>query len=280
MNLRSLVVYLDGTTRCDVRTQLAARVAAAHGCHLVGVAPIGPLELDATPSAAARFLDEATHAREVALHRAAEWTEQFIHRCHALGVLSVVADIYQGDPATVLLHHAHCADAAVIGQADPASPTFRDERRFVEQVLLHNARPTLLVPHAGQPGDIAETVLVAWDDSRASARATADAIPWLRRAAQVHLIAWRRSDELAEAAVHERLLAVQRWLAQHGVNALARVQTTRVPIGEALLQEAAAIGADLVVMGTYGHSRWSERLLGGVTRTALASSPVPLLMSH
>lgn len=280
MNFRSLLVFLDGSARCDERTRLAARFAAAHDGHLIGIAPTGRVELPTGLGAASRHIDDAEAARDEALRRANERVERFRARCRAEGGASIEASVHEGEPLPVVLHHAHCADVVVIGQADPAGPSPRDDSRFVEQVLLHNARPTLIVPHAGRFDAVGTTVLVAWDDSRASARATADALPLLRHADRVHLRVWRHKGDAAESLFRERLQAVHRWLMWHGVAADVAAHCVTTPIGDAILDTAAELGADLVVMGTYGHSRWTERIVGGATRTALARSPVPLLMAH
>ena len=66
----------------------------------------------------------------------------------------------------------------------------------------------------------------------------------------------------------------------HGVTARARSETCDGRIAEAILSTAATLNADLVVMGAYGHARWSERILGGATRGLLSSMTVPVLMSH
>jgi nucleotide-binding universal stress UspA family protein len=280
MNLRSLLVVLDGDARCDARVHLAARFGATHASHLLGVAPAGPIELRSGLGAASRHIDDAAAARAESLRRANECVQHFRDCCRAEGVTSVEAGVYEGEKAAVVLHHAHCADLTVIGQADPASPSHREDKRFVEQVLLHNARPTLVVPCAGDFTAVGVNVLVAWDDSRGSARAAADALPLLRQARQVRLQVWCREGEAAEGPIRERLASVRRWLTRQGVNADIRVETTDAPVGDAILATATDLGADLIVMGTYGHSRWTERIVGGATRTALARSAVPLLMSH
>jgi nucleotide-binding universal stress UspA family protein len=74
--------------------------------------------------------------------------------------------------------------------------------------------------------------------------------------------------------------AVQRWLAWHGVDAQVRQVTIDRDVGTALLSHAVDLGADLIVMGAYGHARWAERVLGGATRTLLENMTVPVLMSH
>jgi len=280
VNLRSLLVFLDSDARCDARIHLAARFAAAHDSRLVGVAPTGLVELSQALGAASRTLDDAAAARADMLQRASDCAEHFLGRCRAEGVASVEAGVHEGDKAAVVLLHAHCADVTVIGQADPASLSPREDKRFIEQVLLRNARPTLVVPHLGRFDVVGENVLVAWDDSRGSARAAADALPLLRHAGQVHVRTWHRQGASAEDQMRERLEAVQGWLTWEGVSAEARVEATDAAIGDAILDTAAELGADLIVMGVYGHSRWTERIVGGATRTVLTRSPVPLLMSH
>jgi nucleotide-binding universal stress UspA family protein len=70
-------------------------------------------------------------------------------------------------------------------------------------------------------------------------------------------------------------------LARHGVKAqIERTVSAGIPVGEVLLSRVADLGADLIVMGAYGHSRAREVLLGGATRSVLRSMTVPILMSH
>jgi nucleotide-binding universal stress UspA family protein len=70
-------------------------------------------------------------------------------------------------------------------------------------------------------------------------------------------------------------------LARHGVKAeIEHTVSADLPVGEVLLSRAADLGADLLVMGSYGHSRARELLLGGATRTLLRSMTIPVLMSH
>jgi nucleotide-binding universal stress UspA family protein len=280
MNFRSLLVVLDADARCDARTALAARFAASHDAHLIGIAATGVVELPAAIATASRQLDEAAATREAALQLAEQQVERFLARCRSLEAESVEAHVHEGDRLAVVLHHAHCADLVVVGQADPHGGTHREQDRFVEQLVLANARPTLIVPHAGHFDTIDNKVLIAWDDSHGCARAVADALPLLRHARQVHLVSCRREGEGNDQLVHDRLGTVRRWLMWQGVSATVEVVTTAAPVGEAIHRQALDRNADLVVMGAYGHSRWTQRLLGGATRTALSRSPVPLLVSH
>ena len=280
MGFRSLLVVLDNDARCDARVHLAVGLAVAHGSHLIGLAPTGRIELPSTLGAASRCIDDAAAVRDALLLHADACVARFLATCRAAGVASVETGVHEGEKAAVVLHHAHCADLTVIGQADPAGPSHRDDSRFVERVLLHNAGPTLVVPHAGHFDSVGANVLVAWDDSCGASRAAAAALPLLRHAKQVHVRAWRREGEAPESPIRERLQTVRRWLLRQGVVADVQVETTHAAVGDAISEKAARLGADLIVMGSYGHSRWAERLLGGATRSALARSSLPLLMSH
>ena len=280
MNYLSLLVALDGERACDERVHFAARFAAAHGSHLIGVASAGHIELPSGLGAAARYIEAADDAKAEAIQDANQWVERFQAICLAEGVASLEAGVHEGDLATTVLHHSHCADIAIIGQADPASAFYRDASRLVENVVLHNARPTMVIPCLGQFETIGDKMLVAWDDSHGSARAVADALPLLRHASRVHLRVWRRTGEAAERLIQDRLERVQCWMTRQGVACDAQVEVTHAHIGDAILDKAAGLDVDLIVMGSYGHSPWTERIVGGVTRTALARSPVPLLMSH
>ena len=71
------------------------------------------------------------------------------------------------------------------------------------------------------------------------------------------------------------------WLGRHGVKVTVQSDTaTATDIGNVILSRAADAAADLVVMGIYGHSRMREFVLGGASRTLLASMTVPLLIAH
>lgn len=145
---------------------------------------------------------------------------------------------------------------------------------FVPHVLVGSGRPTLVVPSEGQADPMGGTILVAWKETRESARAVAAALPWLRRAHTVHLACY---DEGSRRNLHR----LQRQLDAQGVRAkLHQGSHDDREVGKHLLSLAADLRADLLVMGCYGHSRSFEWVLGGATRTILHSTTVPVLMAH
>ena len=280
MTYRSLLVHLDQDPLCAARSQAAMRLARALDCHLVGVAPTGLIDLPVSAHAAASLADFAALAWDTLRDQAERATDRFRDACRAAGVTSCEAVVDESAQAPSLVRHAHCSDLTLLTQANPASASYRSERDVVEQVLLYSARPTLILPYAGRFDSIGTKVMVAWDDSRESARAVSDALPLLRLAEQVLVVSWNEAGAIDDKTLRPRLEALHRWLMWQGVSAEVRVESTGIGIAQAMLSRAADLSTDLIVMGAYGHARWTERVLGGATRGLLASMTVPVLMSH
>ena len=280
MTYRSLLVFLDQDTHCTARTQAAIGLAKRLGCHLVGLAPTGLVDYPSTPEAAATLGNFAALAWDALREQAERVADRFRDACHAAGLKSFEAVIDESDKAQSLVRHAHCSDLTVLSQADPGSADHPSVQAVVEQVVLHSARPTLIAPYAGSFEHPGTTAMVAWDDSREAARAVSDALPLLRRAERVQVVSWNEKGAPRDAQLRARLDALHRWLMWQGVRAEVGVETTGIGIAEAMLSRAADLGADLIVMGAYGHARWAERMLGGATRGLLAAMTVPVLMSH
>jgi nucleotide-binding universal stress UspA family protein len=283
MTYRSLLVHLGHDPHHGVRTRAAIRLAQRMGAHLVGLAPTGQVEMPLAIEPAASLGNLGTLVWEAMQEQARLAAERFSEACAQAGLHSCEAVVDEQDPARSLVRHAHCSDLCIVSQADPASPGFREQQRLVEEVLLHSARPTLVLPCVDALagfGQAAGTALVAWDDSREAARAVADALPMLRLASQVQVIRWLESDEDDAEALAARLLPLQRWLMWQGVSAEVHGERTEIGVADAILSRAADLGAELLVMGGYGHTRLTERIFGGATRGLLASMTLPVLMSH
>ncbi|SMC63606.1 Nucleotide-binding universal stress protein, UspA family [Fulvimarina manganoxydans] len=149
----------------------------------------------------------------------------------------------------------------------------------LEGVLFNAGSAALIVPkEAAELGEL-ETVLIAWRDTPECARAIAAALPLLQRASQVVLvsIAENGSDEERH---REPAADTARHLARHGVNVEVRHVPRWKHPAEGILDQAQIVGAGLIVLGAYGHSRLREMILGGVTRELLETSRLPLFMVH
>jgi nucleotide-binding universal stress UspA family protein len=171
---------------------------------------------------------------------------------------------------------ARYAELAVIG-----GPLTGLKQRLFEGVLFGSGRPLLVIPPDWTAGAIGRSVAIAWNGGREAARAVAAATPLLERADKVTILAVAdEADALARASPE----ALAAHLGRCGLAAEARVveQHGRAR-AEALIEECSKLGADLVVMGGYGHARLQEIVFGGVTRALIGDAtapPLPLLMAH
>jgi nucleotide-binding universal stress UspA family protein len=143
-------------------------------------------------------------------------------------------------------------------------------------VIFESGRPAILYPDRPFAGRI-DHVAVAWDGSRAAARALGDAALFIAAASRVSII-YALDEKPIEQDPGKRLFDS---LAARGVKAEAcPIHIGSQPIGEALQSKAVELQADLMVMGGYGHSRMREFILGGATADVLAAPLLPVLMSH
>ena len=280
MTYRNLLVLLDHDPLCAARVQVAMALAKRLDCHLVGVAPTGVIDLAVSGQAAASLTNFAAIAWDTLRDHAEQATDRFRDECRAAGVKSSEAVIDESDKASSIVRHAHCSDLTVLTQADPGAIGHRQAQALVEQVVLNSARPTLILPYTGRFETVGTHVMVAWDESREAARALSDALPLLRLASRVQVVSWSEPGEKSDETLRLQLDALSHWLVRHGVRADLYVEACTIDIADAMLSRAADLDIDLIVMGAYGHARWTERVMGGATRGLLATMTVPVLMSH
>ena len=182
---------------------------------------------------------------------------------HAFGPIAFVGD------------HARLHDMVIAG-VDRS--IFLSERKVVEHVLFEAGRPVVVVPSDHPAPFSCKRVVVAWDHTRAAARALHDSLPFLRMAEEVRLIALGGEKRFQTNPDRK---TIEDSLSRKGLNArFEQVDVGARTIGQALQDEALARGADLLVMGGFGHSRLQELVLGGATREVLEGPRLPVLMSH
>jgi nucleotide-binding universal stress UspA family protein len=178
-----------------------------------------------------------------------------------------------GETAKVIADAAAKADLIVLGRA--AGTQGGDARQAVHEALFEARLTTLFVQEA-VPISLGKSVAVAWKPSEAANRAIDAALPLLLRAEQVTVLV-ETEDGDHEAVPASQMLTLE----QAGVPlSVVRFQANGRKIGEALLAQAHAVGADLLVMGAYTHSRLAEFILGGATREVLGAADLPVLMHH
>ena len=281
MTYPSILVPLDNQPECVARTQAALALARSMGSFVTGVAPIEVMDLRTSLRASASVASLPILGRDILLEDATRAALAFDVACEIAGVTARKALVEEGTMSQALNRRGRVNDLLILTQSDPHAD---DGQAFknpdIETTILASARPVIVLPYANAARTLGQRVLVAWDDSHAAARAVADALPLLRRAGSVQVMSFNGNDLSDEDGRSNDLASVAEWLARHGVTARTQVEPTRIPVAETLLSRAADQGADLIVMGAFGHARWRERLMGGTTRSLMSTMTVPVLMSH
>lgn len=270
---RSILLHLDGSARTAQRIELARRLADAFDARVTAMPCTMPalmrypyaLHGAAEAVAIMRESDEAARDRmyaSFAAHSAASprmhWTEP------------------ESDAPWGFARHALYADLVILGQRNPEDLMAAElPADFLPSLLVESGRPALVLPYAGRPEPLGRTVLLAWKETPEAARAVTASLPWLRAASHVHAASY---GEDAEASLKK----LQHYLAAQGIAgvSLHAAGSEGGDAGNRLLSMAADLGADLLVMGCYGHSRAREWILGGATRTILETMTLPVLLSH
>ncbi len=280
MSLKTILVVLNDEKRADLLTETALDVAETHGGHLIGlyVRPamqiypavgmqVSPEMYEVHDKYFKDASDEAEKRFEAAVDRrgvSGEWRSEATRG-------SVIAD--------KVIEHGLQADLIITGQFDPEN-VGGIEHDCAERIVMESGRPVLLVPTAGSYKSIGKNIIIAWNATRESARAAFDALPFIQAAESARLV-WIDSQKDEDHAGNLPGSEMAASLSRHGAN----VTTDALPSGgeavsDALLNVAADHGADLLVMGAYGHSRVREFVFGGATYNVFRNMTIPVLMSH
>ena len=283
MPFKDLLVHLDSSRQGAQRLAYALEWAARDRAHLVGLytwdlVPALAELARAYPGRIETF-ETYTKMRVAELARAKEGENQFrsaLLRAEVQGEWRFV----EGTPAATVALHARYVDLTMVGQVDPAHSGDGTKRFIPEETLLSAGRPLVIIPYAGQFQSVGRRVVVGWKPTREATRALADALPILQQAEKVSVLTVN-PDRGADMEPGIPAADIALHLARHGVRVEARTTIADdIVTGDVLLNEVADYGADLLVMGGYGHRQMREAMFGGVTRHILKSMTVPVLMAH
>ncbi len=275
-DFRSILVHLDGSThaalRLDLARQLAARQQAALNAMFAVVPRLQPLPLAMAEGAPVVPMVDAIDER----HRA---QAQKTFDDGTRGQASRWLELNGHAPIAGFTAQAFYNDLLVLGQHDAGDPGCADvPHDFVESVIIDSGKPAWVLPRRAKQVDAQpHIVVVAWKPTRESARAVSAALPFLRQAQTVHVAVAPEPQMDGDAARDQ----IADYLQQQGVRELRTHQALAgKDAGDALLSLAFDVGAELLVMGCYGHSRTRELLMGGASRTVLRTMTLPVLMAH
>jgi nucleotide-binding universal stress UspA family protein len=273
--LLTLTSYPDPTPASVAEDAVA--IAATFGAHLAAVACEVHVEVPghflsgATANIPGIIAGETEKSRsnaramlatfDAAAEKSGIAHETYLEKCPTYAVPDLLAD------------HARLRDLTIV----PVPESY--DQWYAEAVIFGSGRPTLVLPESprARPFELG-TVAVAWDFSRAAARAISDAMPLLEKARKVRIVTVTNEKKLDSKHSAE---ALAKNLARHGVDVvLDKVDANGRRIGEVLEAYTASQRIDVLVMGAYGHSRWREFILGGATKNLLSKPPLPILFSH
>ncbi len=255
----------------------AVAIASAFGAHLTAVACEVHVEVPGhflsgamanIPGIIAGEAEKSrnnAHAMLAAFDAAAEKSgvphERSLEKCPTYAVPDLLVD------------YARLRDLTIV----PVPESY--DQWYAEAIIFGSGRPTLVLPETprGRPFELG-TVAVAWDFSRAAARAVSDAMPLLEKARKVRIVTVINEKKLDSKHSAE---ALARNLARHGIDVvLDKVDAAGRGIGEVLEAYTISHQVDVLVMGAYGNARWREFILGGATKSLLSKPPLPILFSH
>ncbi|MEO8756592.1 MAG: universal stress protein [Devosia sp.] len=274
--IKDILVQLTGSDEDRARLSLAQALALQFDAHLVGAhLHTLPEILDIAEPSRSAYVQTLLEDSNAAANRSYENLKETmskesrpveIRRLHGLSA-SIGLD---------LARLAREVDLFIGTRpyGDPAA-----QYRIEEAVLFGSGRGCLFLPPGGTPQKSFKTILIAWDGSREAARAVAEAMPFLMSAAKVFVGRIQDANRIG-AEIDQPDAGIMLHLERHGAHAEFSDAVYRSNTGEQLHEMAHQQGADLIVTGAYGHSRFVEWAFGGVTNYLLRHSTLPVLMAH
>ena len=276
MKFRDILLCVDPTHQGSALIENAAAFAGRQGSNLTG---LYTMEIFDFPGYLQAQLPKEVLENYRSVHyQDAERAEALFRKTCMAADVSCDWRGVEGERAQSVIESARFTDLVLLagGQNGSQAPTSESSSR----ILLECGRPVLLLPLAPMDKDAGSRVLVAWNGRREAVRAVHDALPLLESADEVKVVIVNPGAD-AEDAGDSPGSALCRHLARHGVKAEAReVRASGQSDGAALMSLAEEEKANLMVMGAYGHARWRELVVGGVTDYVLRHAIIPVLLSH
>lgn len=280
MGYRTLLAILDTpkTTRqvtdfaVALANQFQAHVVGAHAEAVAMVPLVAPMEIP-DPATVQALQDMAHRETEEVekLFREAARREDLSHEWRSFVTSS-------GFNSAALIDSARSSDLVIAAQGE--SGILSETRSELESFLFESGRPVLLIPYILTTPKPIHRVLIAWNGSREAARATFDALPFLKAAEEVEIFTVDAVESAAQSADMAGV-EIAATLARHGIKVSVNSRQKSGLAPALAIENRLSDGSiDLLVMGAYGNKRWWEMLFGGVTRTLLDSMTALTLLSR
>jgi nucleotide-binding universal stress UspA family protein len=279
MSYKTILVHCDASPKLSQRLDVAVDLAQRHRAHLVGAHLQAPMDIPAFAGGGVMPMHDFFAAYEANAKADRDTAAAAFTKAIKGTHLATEWRVAQGYPEDELAIQARYADLLVVGQTDPEGESLTPPD-LPELLAISTGRPTLVIPHVGVRSTLGKSVMLCWNASRESARAAAEALPFLIAAEKVVVLIVDAKETVSGHGA-EPGADVASWLVRHGVKVtVQRDVAGDADVGSIILSRAADHGIDLIVMGVYGHSRVREVILGGASRTLLSSMTVPVLMAH
>lgn len=275
MTYKTILLHMANDVGHKARLKTAVDLAGRFDAHVLALYVANPVSMPAAiegRGASYAFMSEAT---AIAHEKADAIRKECAGLCDE-SKLSWEWKVVEGDHLEMLAAEAPYADLAIVSHSKVEVIEDRIVFHVPENLPLVVGCPVIVLPAAGFDRPVGRHVMIAWQPCAPAARAVYLALPFLQEAEAVTVCSAVNEDAKAEDA--ERLV---KKLTRHGVEAKAiAVEASRSQAGKTLLEQAKKAGADLLVMGAYGHSRVREVVLGGVSHYVSGHAAIPLLISH
>ena len=277
---KTILMYADQFSGFERRLQVAAALASEADSHLIGTVASGGPQLDYLVYGAATLAPPPPIDYEPLREAAREQLARFDERCRQLGVASYETRFQDSSAADALILQSLYCDLVITGQSDLSDRSLIWSTRLPAYLALHSARPLLVIPEGDGPVTIpGRSIVIGWNATAEASRAVAGALPLLLRAQRVQIVVLNPRQHFGQHG-QEPGADLATYLARHGVSAEVSRSETSEECGTALCRLAQDSGADLIVAGAFGRSRFQEWVLGGTTHSLLSQSRLPLLLGH
>ena len=275
MSIKSILVHVDNSSRSRACLDATLSLIDMSDAHVTGIANRMAAYIPAY--AAAQIPPEAFTVFDQEQDRMLKVARQEFEEA-----LTTVAklnrsswEVGEGELATTISSRARFHDLVILRQEIDDNDAGVYEG-VPDEVILTAGRPVLVIPYIDYGDTLGKSILIGWSNTRESARAVKDAMPFLKRADKVSIFSAnpKEGEDVPGAEL-------ARYLSEHGIKAeVSRTSSNDMDVGDLLLNDVADNGHDMIVMGGYGHRRIRQMILGGVTNHLLKHMTVPVLFSH
>jgi nucleotide-binding universal stress UspA family protein len=272
--MKDILIHVRDFQQRTPAAQFGVRLAATFGASATGLYAC-PQPLYIAPAFEPELMTTAIENTRQLVKDAVQKKRSFLEWAATLGVVQAEWIVAEGATSEALMQTATRHDLLILDHADGENGSSWD----IPGVILKAGVPCIVLPHHGAKYGPFERIAIAWNGSPEAMRAVHAALPFLRGK---HALLMRGEEREKYPGVEwNPPFNIDEYLRRHGVTAAPHtIAAEHDDAGVAILGEAMRFHADLLVMGAYGRSRFSEWMLGGATRHVLGWADIPVFLRH